>query len=295
MAPQPRIQIAKPDILKYLDARQQKIFKLTDLQEILASNRSAWRLAQSTNTQKFIEYLINHSKLRRFHFPLPHRAETRYTWGDVPLLEVVLSLKPNSYFCHYTAVRLHGLTEQVPKTIYLNHEQHLRSQTAGGLAQHRIDMAFKRPPRLTNNFVQFGEVGVCLINGKNTERLGVISEPMQYDSEIPINIRVTNIERTLIDITTRPFYAGGVFEVLKAFELAKDQVSVNALSAMLSKIQHTYPYHQAIGYYLERAGYKSRAIELMRRFPMQYDFYLANDMGETEYVKEWKLYVPKGF
>lgn len=290
-----RIHIARADILAYFDKHQQKIFKLTDLQGILSSQRNFWRLAQSTTTVKFISYLIEHAKMREINFPLPHRRETRFTWGEIPLIEVVLSLKPNAYFSHYTAMRLHGLTEQVPKVIYLNHEQHLKSQTTGGLVQGRIDMAFKSQPRLSNNVTQVDEVGICLINGKNTGMLGVISDSMQYDSEVPVNVRVTNLERTLIDIVTRPVYAGGVFEVLKAFELAKSQVSVNALGAMLAKIQHTYPYHQAIGFYMERAGYKPRALDLMRKFPMEFDFYLANAMGQMEYIKEWKLFVPKGF
>lgn len=290
-----RIHIARSDILAHFEQSPKKVFKLTDLQEILSSQRAFWRLAQSTTTQKFIQYLIDHAKLKRYDFPLPHRAETRYTWGDVPLLEIVLSLKPNSYFSHYTAVRLHGLTEQIPKVIYLNHEQHLKSQSTGGLQQGRIDLAFSRPARATNNTAQIGDVEVCLINGKNTDRLGVISESMQYDSESSVNVRVTNIERTLIDIVVRPSYAGGVFEVLKAFELAKDKVSTNALTAMLNRIQHTYPYHQAIGYYMEKAGYKQRALDMMRKIPMEFDFYLANAMGEKDYIKEWKLFVPKGF
>lgn len=290
-----RIHIARADILDYFDKHQQKIFKLTDLQAILSGQRSFWRLAQSMTAQKFISYLVSNAKLKILEFPLPHRHETRYIWGEVPLIEVVLSLKPNSYFSHYTAVRLHGLTEQVPKIIYLNHEQHLKSQTTGGLAQSRIDAAFKNKHRLSNNVTQIDGVGICLINGKNTGLLGVVSDSMHYDSEKPVNVRVTNIERTLIDIVTRPLYAGGIFEVLKAFELAKNQVSVNSLAAMLSKIQHTYPYHQAIGFYMERAGYKPRALELMRKFPMVFDFYLTNSMGEKDYIKEWKLFVPKGF
>jgi predicted transcriptional regulator of viral defense system len=290
-----RIQIARSDILTYLDKLPQKVFKLTELQAILAGQRSFWRLAQSTTAQKFIGYLTETAAMNVMHFPLPHRSETRYTWGDIPLIEVVLSLKPNSYFSHYTAMRLHGLTEQVPKVIYLNHEQYLKSQTTGGLEQNRIDAAFKNNPRLSNNVTKINDVGICLINGKNTGALGVVAEKMQYDSEIPVSVRVTNLERTLIDIVTRPAYAGGVFEVLKAYELAKEQVSANALTAMLSKIQHTYPYHQAIGFYMERAGYKERSISLLRKIPMEFDFYLANAMGKTEYIKEWRLFVPKGF
>jgi predicted transcriptional regulator of viral defense system len=148
---------------------------------------------------------------------------------------------------------------------------------------------------MTNNVIQSGDVNICLINGKNTGQLGVVTQSMQYDSPNPVQVRVTNIERTLIDITVRPSYAGGVFEVLKAYSLAQDQVSVNALVATLKKIEHTYPYHQAIGYYLERAGYPSKMLDLVRRLPMAYDFYLANAMGDTEYVKEWRLFIPKGF
>jgi len=289
-----RIQIAKRDIFDYLHS-QPSVLKLSDLKTILSSQRQFWRLAQRTNTRDFIGFLSKEGKLKVLHFPFPHREETRYVWGDVPLLEVLLSLRPGCYFSHYTAVRMHGLTEQIPKTIYLNHEQHLKSQSFGGLAQSRIDMAFKRVARTSNNVINFGDVKILLVNGKNTNQLGVVQETLSYDTADPVTVRLTNIERTLIDITVRPMYSGGIFEVQKAFRLAQDTVSVNALAAMLKKIDHTYPYHQAIGYYMERAGYKSTFLDLLRRFPMEYDFYLANQMGETEYVKEWRLHVPKGF
>lgn len=289
-----RIQIAKPDIFEYLAGQSSPVFKLTDLQRILAEQRRGWRLAQRTTTQEFITFLEKQGKLKTLRFPFPHRAEIRFVWGSVPLLEVLLTLKPSCYYSHYTAVRMHGLTEQIPKTIYLNHEQHLKSQSTGGLAQERIDAAFKRKARESNNAIEFEGARIYLINGKNTDELGVITASVTYDSETPVTVRLTNLERTLIDITVRPAYAGGVFEVLKAFQLAKEQLSVNALAAMLKKIDHTYPYHQAIGFYLERAGYRQNLLDLIRRFPMNYDFYLAHNMGDTDYVKAWRLYVPKG-
>jgi len=294
MTARSRIQIAKQDIFQCLASQPSPVFKLSDLKKILSEQRSDWRLAQRTTTQEFIEFLEKQGKLTTFYFPFPHRAETRYVWGSVPLLEVLLTLKPNCYYSHYTAVRMHGLTEQLPKTIYLNHEQHLKSQSTGGLAQERIDMAFRRKARESNNVIDFEDIKIYLINGKNTDRLGVVTESATYDSDAPVTVSVTNLERTLIDITVRPAYAGGVFEVLKAFRLAKDQVSVNALAAMLQKIGHTYPYHQAIGFYLERAGCRPSQLDLIRRFPMNFDFYLANNMGEVDYVKAWRLYIPKG-
>jgi len=67
---------------------------------------------------------------------------------------------------------------------------------------------------------------------------------VQLSAEGGAHVRVTNLERTLIDAVVRPAYSGGVFEVAKAFELAKDQVSVNAMGAMLGKLRFAYPFHQ---------------------------------------------------
>jgi hypothetical protein len=288
-----RLKISKPDILRYFDEQPEKIFRSSEIARILAEQGESWRLAQNTNSAEFIEFL-QEAKLRELRFGFPHRPETRYIWGDVPFLEVLMTLKKDSFFSHYTAMRMHGLTEQIPKTIYINHEQRLGPQR-GELAQERIDAAFRRPARTTSNLVEYGEVRICLINGANTGRLGVVEETVNYDPSGPARVRLTNIERTLIDIVVRPNYSGGVGEVSKAFRMAKDKVSVNRLTAMLQKLGYTYPYHQAIGFYLERAGYRSDALDLLRRFPMEFNFYLANAMDEIELVPSWKLFVPKGF
>lgn len=289
-----RIQIAKPDIIKYFDESPQRVFKLSDIARILVSERGFWRLAQSTTTQNFIDFLTKHGKLTRLSFPFPYRKEHRYVWGHIPLLEVLLTLKAGAYYTHYTAVRMHGLTEQVPKTIYLNHEQrpHIASSN---LEQERIDAAFSRAARVSNNVITFQDYRICLVNGMHTDQLGVIEENVQYDSTENAFVRFTNLERTLIDIVVRPNYAGGASEVLKAFVLAKGRVSVNKLVATLKKLNYVYPYHQAIGFYLQRAEYSNSAINLVREIPIRYNFYLHHKLGDTSYVDEWKLFVPKGF
>ena len=292
-----RIQIAKRDIVSFFDEHPSQIFGYKELAAILSQKRDFWRLAERTNTQQFITFLIEKSKLTQLVYPFPDRTETRYVWGERPLLEVLLTLKKDAYFSHYTAVRMHGLTEQVPKTIYLNHEQKPKSKDSAQphLEQDQIASAFSRPPRISQNAIDFEGYRVCMINGMHTNCLGVVNEDVTYDGNSKVHVRVTNIERTLIDITVRPVYSGGPFEVAKAFLMAKEQVSVNAMAAMLRKLNYVYPYHQAIGFYLERAEYKSNLLDLLRSFPMEHDFYLAHQMGETEYVKDWRLFIPKGF
>ncbi len=94
----------------------------------------------------------------------------------------------------------------------------------------------------------------------------------------------------------RSNYAGGVFEVLGAFRQAADRVSANRMSAFLSKMQYVYPYHQAIGFYMEMAGnYRASQIELFRKQPMELDFYLAHQMGKTAHNSRWRISHPEGF
>ena len=289
-----RLQIAKPDILAYFEALP-PVIRHKQMMGFLAKERAGWRLAQRTTIRDFIVFLKKQGKLKEHKFAFPHQPETLYVWGEIPMMELLLHLKPRSYYSHYTAMRLHGLTEQVPKVLYLSHERSSDTQWGTSLTQSAIDEAFQRPARISNNTADFNNLQVLLINSANTGELGVLNHEAQLSLESRVSVRVTNIERTLIDAAVRPAYSGGVFEVAKAFELAKNVVSVNAMGAMLSKLRFAYPYHQAIGFYLERAGYRASSLDLMRRFPMEFDFYLTHEMSATRYVPAWRLYVPEGF
>lgn len=289
-----RIQIAKPDILALFDAAPGMIYKPSELAAILRRERDFWRLATSTSVAGFIEFLIASGNLRRvvFPFPKPYHAETRYTWGPVDLVRIALTLKPDCHLSHYSAVQVHGLTEQIPKTIHINFEQPLTSNSSGEMSQKSIDAAFKRKVRTTSFVAETDGFRVCVLNGKNTGYLGVVDDVIAPGTNA--RLRVTNLERTLIDIAVRPVYSGGVHEVAKAYELAKPSLSVNRLAAMLKRLAYIYPYHQAIGFYLERAGYRPAQLDLLRRFETRFDFYLEHQMKETRYVKEWRIHVPKG-
>jgi hypothetical protein len=289
-----RLQIAKPDIVSFFSEKAPRVMKPRQLGAIVSEQRRGWRLAQNTTINDFITFLTKSADLKQHVFEFPTRPETLFVWGKVPLFEILQHLKAKSYFSHYTAMRMHGLTEQVPKIIYISHERTTEA-TRSNLSQIAIDEAFQRPARVSNNAVDFGDQRIVLLNSVFTDELGVIDQTIQHGSDPSVSVRVTNLERTMIDAVVRPTYSGGVFEVAKAFELAKDTLSVNSMSAMLKKLDFAYPYHQAIGFYLERAGYRASTLDLLRRFPTKFDFYLTHGMAETSFHKTWRLHVPKGF
>lgn len=287
-----RFDIAKKDIVSYFESNPSKIYTFNDISEGFKKNRQFWRLPTGLTVHKFINLLKAKTKVREFKFEFPAIALSRYVWGEAPILSIVATLKPESYFSHYTAMYIHELTEQMPRSIFLNFEQQQHLSPGGQLEQGNIDKAFSRPPRVTNTIADITDYTVYLLNGKHTGRLGVID----YHDPAKNKLYVTNMERTLIDITVRPTYSGGIAEVLKAYERAAGKVSINKLSAMLADLNYIYPYHQAIGFYLEKAGvYKKAQIDLMDQFEKKYDFYLTHQMKETEYSKKWKLYYPKDF
>ena len=100
-----RIQIARPDIIRYFDELPSKVLHHADLGRILNEQRAFWRLTQSTSTTKFIRFLIDSGKLSVFEFPFPHpyKKKTVYAWGTVPFYEVVLGISPKCYFSHYSS------------------------------------------------------------------------------------------------------------------------------------------------------------------------------------------------
>lgn len=291
MARTSRYSIARDDIVDYFNSLDKLVFQKRHIDSILKANRRFWRLATRTTGTKFIELLVQTSPMQKHRFNFPPNNYERYSWGPVSIYSLALSLKKGLYLTHYSAMAVHNLTDQIPKSIYVNFEQVAKRQTRQTLEQANINRAFSKPQRMTKNFGQFEDYTVYILNGKHTNQLGVID----FVTDVEENLRVTDIERTLIDITIRPSYAGGVFEVLNAYKKAAKLISVNKLRGRLTKLNYIYPYHQSVGFYLERSGaYNQNQIELFSEATFLNDFYLTYNITDKKYSKKWRLYYPNG-
>ncbi|RKZ01111.1 hypothetical protein DRQ21_11240 [Candidatus Fermentibacteria bacterium] len=202
-------------------------------------------------------------------------------------LHYAISLRSDSYLCHLSAVYLHGLTDQLPRTFYVNKEQSPKPPSNGNLSQSAIDRAFSRPQRKSKYEFRVGNDKVILLSGKNTGRLGV-------ETDTQTNLDVTNIERTLIDIAVRPRYAGGVFQVSKAYQTAVNEIDTGEILRLLSLMNYKYPYHQSIGFYLWRAGLSESELEPFLSLGMSFDFYLDYSIAHPIHNKLWRVYHPQG-
>lgn len=293
-----RLSIVRTTVLDYFQHLPRTVFRLADLTGILEENRETWRLAAATTTNRFAQFLMDEGELREVTLQSEHYLNAkvhRYTWGEPSPYELALSLKKSAYLCHATAVFLHGLTDLMPKTIFVNLEQSQKPPPSGNLSPTSLKAAFSRKQRQSKLSYRYNEWTFAIISGKNTNGLGVITLQGPTGEEL----RTTDIERTLIDIVVRPSYAGGIFKVIEAYQTAREKVSVERLARILQELNYIYPYHQAIGFLMERAGYSSHQYAKLKNekdgFPLEHDFYLTHGMIRPEYDSSWRLFYPTGF
>ncbi|MFD1992790.1 hypothetical protein ACFSGI_22685 [Paenibacillus nicotianae] len=279
------MDLYKEDIKKALITRG-KVFSPNDLKDIFANYRQEWRMPGAATHLNFIDFLVEQKKwLTSLTIP----RGTRYvlqTEGTISAEYVASHIFTDTYLSHYSAVDFHGLTREIIKTVFTSREHSSAKYTdSAEMDQERINYAFSKKMRKSNQYFEYNKQRIYLLSSKDGE-IGIQS----YN-----DLRVSTIERTLIDIAVRPEYCGGVYEVLNVFINAKGKFSANKLRSFLLKLKYAYPYHQCIGFYLELAGYPENIIKLFKNMSMKFDFYLTYNIENPEYNENWRIYYPKNF
>ena len=280
---------------KHLDEGTKQVFTSRDLAGFVRRQGQALGVPRSARLGTVISALEVDGRLRRVGLRREGRRSTRaarwlYVWGEASPYAIGLSLQKDSYLSHSTAMFLHGLTDQVPKTIYVNREQTAKPKSRIGLSQPAIDRAFANRARISKYAFLSEDYRYVLLSGKQTGHLGIVTLPGPDGREL----ETTSLERTLVDIMVRPAYAGGVYEVLRAYQGARDQVPVDRLLKILGELKHVYPYHQSMGFLMERAGYSEHELEKVASLPIKWDFYLDYAMKDPTFDEKWRLFYPKG-
>ncbi len=287
-----QLAIARSEILGFFDAAAKKVYGWKELAQVLEHHRNTWKLARHTTARTFVAFLQKEGVLQEqtFRSERYSRTITRYSHGQPSTYEFAQSLNSRGYLSHASASALHGLTLDSKATdLYLNIEQSEKHGiSAGELTQQGIDQAFSRRQRQSNLVYELGALKVTMVNGKNTDRLGVQtivglkSEP----------IRATSLERTLIDIAVRPSYAGGISRVLTAYNAAQSLVQTTSILNMLRRLDYVYPYHQAIGFLMERAGYSDDQLAPFKALITNLTFYLSHGIIDPRFDPQWKIVFP---
>lgn len=252
------------------------------------------KLIYSTTTFRMFENFLIENKAynRKIILDFPNKKYVRFFLNEPTLYEIIQSINSKGYLSHYSAVAFHNLTNNIPKTIFFNVEKPkpLKEVSKKELTQEELNKAFYMPPRESANLYILGIYAINLLQGKYTNNLGVSEQ--EIDGQ---KVNVADIERTLIDITVSPYYCGGCYEVLNVFKNAKEDVDVKKLVNILKKLDYIYPVHQSVGFFLEKAGYPEKDLQLLEEVGTDLRFFVQRELREQDrnFSERWNLYYPK--
>jgi hypothetical protein len=209
---------------------------------------------------------------------------------DLNMYEILSYMNTKSYLSHYTSMSILGLTDQLPKDIYVTIPQKRKTEPCV-LTQDEIDNSYSKPFIRTENIYNNN---VLILNTMDNSD----GHFQSIKHEIYGEIRLSDYEKTLIDITIRPEYSGGIYEILEAYRRCSKKISGNDLLKKLRDQNYIYPYHQVIGFYMELSGgYSKSVIRGLKTFGLDRDFYLMKGLKKENclYDDNWKIYYPKDF
>jgi hypothetical protein len=272
------------------ESRQERAFSRADLLSIFRSAPLDWNLPRNIEEQVFIEMLLRRTKMREIKLvSSDYPLVVRYVWGKtVASVSVALSIKRHAFLSHSSAMWIHGIGGDENR-IYINVEQSKKPRTHSALTQESIDRAFRNKQRRSRLVYKYNNATITVLSGKNSGNLEVGPSKTPSGEQV----EATSLERTLIDITVRAAYAGGVAQVLEGFRRSRGRVSVEKVLWVLKGLDYIYPYHQAIGFYIKQAGYGEADQDLVRKLGTPFLFYLSHESKHLALDEDFKVFFPK--
>lgn len=188
---------------------------------------------------------------------------------DAPVcdkFELGSKISPSSYIGWHTALEFHGLAHQPFYNAYIGSTSRFNDFSFNG-----TDFEF------------------CAVTIEPTEENGII-RPMGNPC-----VRVSNLERTIIDCCDRIERAGGIEELLHCME-GVSLLNESKLEMYLSLYSKAFLY-QKVGFVLEQSKeyhhISDAFIEMCHTKGALYTKFLTNTGESDTYLRKWKLYVPK--
>lgn len=182
--------------------------------------------------------------------------------------EIALNLVHPAAISHWSAMLYHGLTEQVPRDIFVTTTakavpRHKQSNKEDGFSVGNVIYRFiqVKPHRF------FGIQKVWIGNAQ---------------------ITITDVERTLIDGLTMPGYCGDFAEVLNAFELQCNKIDIDKIISYALKLDASTI--KRLGWVLQKQGINDKKLSILIDTPIK-GYRILDPTGPRKgsYNKKWMI------
>ncbi len=162
--------------------------------------------------------------------------------------EIALSLAPEGVISHYSAFNIHDLTFEIPAATYVS-----------------VPEGTKVPTSSPDKPFTFRGSDYRFIPVKKEHLFGV------EQKEMGSKIRVTDLEKSLLDGLVHPEYCRGIMEVIYAHSLQTFDIDKLVAYAL----QYGPEIVKRLGWVLEKTDFKGEALSILEEVPID-DYVLLN-------------------
>lgn len=229
-------------------------------------------------TASYVPEALYH--LRRTGWIVPLRRGLYAISSSVPGVspthefEIAMTLVQPAAISHWSALHHHGLTDQVPRSVFV--------LTTTGATVPRLTGAKGRRRQEESGYPVLG-VTYRFIRVKPQRFFGV---EKNWVGEARVSI--TDPERTLIDGLTAPQYCGDIAEVLHAFEVRRPELDLERIIRYALRLDEATA--KRLGWVLEKQGIDPAKLESLRQVPVKSYRYLdAAGPLQGPYNRRWMI------
>lgn len=250
------------------------VFTVEDVDRFLGARRPNRPLSRGTR-QSLLSHYTEQGRLQRVRRGLYATRAPGSEGGplSVDAFLIATRLAPDAVLAYHTALEFHGFAHSVrDERIFLSERKLVRPTRFAGVSYRAV-----RPP--------------AALPAGDRLTLGVETHDRQGEP-----IRVTTLERTLVDVLDRPALSGGWEEVWRSLEGVDAALDFAAL-ASYARLLGSASTAARLGYALEigqdRLAVPDAILESLRRLaPRQPHPAERGLRGDTRLVRGWNLLVP---
>ena len=258
-------------------------YSFSDIAALLSKVKEDGLVSRSMTASKFYDRLVDIGLLS-FSVFIDGAYLTRYSFHkDIPDETLLLSLKKRAFLSMSSSLNYQGLSSYRDDFVFISQEQSPKEDyNHSKLTQEAIDNAFSKDYRRTKKVGKYNNKHIVFLEPKNTKEFGVIE----------INgIKVSSVSRALVEMVVNVQYFRNTKELISVFKKIKSNIDIDEVFDIVEKFDFIYPYHQSIGYILEKIGFKREKLYKFKECVSKLNFYTDKKQDNYKYIAYWKMYV----
>lgn len=242
-------------LLNALYVNNKLIFSINDASRILGFNHNSVKKLLYKMKKRNLIINIKSGK----YIIVPEGVKGEYV-GNWHIVAREIANSSEYYISHYSAMEMHNMLTQPLNKVYISSPKR------------------QLPPKKFKDRFQF-------IYIKHSKIWGIEESWVTNQDKV----RVSDIERTIIDCLWQPNYAGGVSEIAKGIWIIKGKINFNRLIKYCNKF-NKYVVNKRLGFILQHLGIENNISNQLKNMSnKRYDILDPSLPINVKYKNEWNL------